>query len=188
MDMQGGRTCALVAERVEDAHVLRCRHRDVEGDDRLRPPVSAEVHTRAWMCAAEHRREVGVDHLAVQPEGLSAGAVPASRQLTASGVVLDLLLCDGLAEVPHRLLDAGELADGDHRENPCCTSSSVGAKRLPSAYIFAVERRRHRRCNCLWFRVDVACARGREGGDKRCGAGAFVGGREKMAGWWQTEG
>src|SRR5487761_235539 len=93
------------------------------------------------MCAAEHRREIGVDHLTVQPEGLGSGAVPASRRLTASGVVLDPLVGDGLAEIPHRLLDAGELADGDHRENPCCTSSSVGAKCLQSAYIFAVQQR-----------------------------------------------
>ena len=61
-------------------------------------------------------------------------------ELTASGVVLDLLVGNRFAEIPHRLFDAGELADGDHRENPCCTSSSVRAKRLQSAYIFAVHR------------------------------------------------
>ena len=135
VDAQDGGAGALVAERIEDAHVLRCRHRDVERDDRLCAPVPAEVRAGARMCAGEHRREVGVDHLAVQPECLSAGAVPASRRLTASGVVLELLMGDGFAEIPHRLLDAGELADGDHRENPYCTSSSVGAKRLQSAYI-----------------------------------------------------
>ena len=118
MDAQDGGARVLVAERVQDAHVLRCGHRDVERDDRLRPPVFAEILARAWMCAGEHRREVGVDHLAAQPERLSAGAVPASRRLTASGVVLELLLRDRFAEIPHRLLDAGELADGDHRENP----------------------------------------------------------------------
>ena len=119
VDAQDGCARALVAERIEDAHVLRCGHRDVERDDRLRPPVFTEIFTRAWMCAAEHRREVGVDHLAAQTEGFSAGAVPASRRLTASGVVLDLLVGNRLAQIPHRLLDAGELPDRDHRENPC---------------------------------------------------------------------
>jgi hypothetical protein len=35
--------------------------------------------------------------------------------------------------------------------------------------------------------VDDASARGREGGDKRCDAGAFVGSGEEIAGWWKTE-
>ena len=118
VDAQDRGARALVTERVQDAHVLGCGHGDVEGDDRLRPPVFAEVLTGAWMCAGEHRREVGVDHLAAQPERLRAGAGPASRRLAASGVVLELLVRDRLAQVSHRLLDAGELADGDHREKP----------------------------------------------------------------------
>ena len=60
-------------------------------------------------------------------------------ELTVSGIVLELMLRDGLAQIPHRLLDARELADGDHREDPCCTSSSVRGKRLQSAYIFASQ-------------------------------------------------
>ncbi len=96
----------------------------------------AEVLTRARVRAGEHRREVGVSHLAAQSERLRAEAGPASWGLAAGGVVLELLLCDRVAQVPHRLLDTGELTDRDHRGNPSCMSFSVGRKRLQSAYFF----------------------------------------------------
>ena len=96
----------------------------------------AELLTRARMCAGEHRGEVGVGHLAAQTQHFRTGSVPSSWQLAAGGVVLELLLRDRLAQVPHRLLDAGELADRDHRGNPSCTRFSVGRKRLQSAYFF----------------------------------------------------
>ncbi len=136
VDAQDGRPGALVTERVEDAHVLGCGYGHVEGDDRLPSPVLAELLARARICAAEYRGEVGVDHLAAQTQHFSAGSSPASRQLTAGGVVLELLLRNRLAQVPHRLLDAGELADGDHRGDPSCTGLSVRRKRLQSAYFF----------------------------------------------------
>ncbi len=136
VDAQDGGPRALVTERVEDAHVLGCGHRHVEGDDRLPSPVFAELLTRARMCAGEHRSEVGVGHLAAQSQRFRTGPVPASWQLAAGGVVLELLLRNRLAQVPHRLLDAGELADRDHRGNPSCTGFSVGRKRLQSAYFF----------------------------------------------------
>ena len=69
----------------------------------------------------------------------SAPAPPASRQLTASGVVLELLVGHGLAQVANRLLDAGEFADRDHRAE---SVFRAGEGEMPtSAYSFAVPHK-----------------------------------------------
>ncbi len=114
VDAQDGRASVVVAERVEDAHVLGCGHGDVEGDHVLARPVASQILRGGRVLAAQDRGEVGVGHLAAQPKRLRPEAPPAARQLATGGVVLELLIGHGLAQVANRLLDAGEFADGDH--------------------------------------------------------------------------
>ena len=114
MDAQDGCASVVVSERVEDAHVLGCRHGDVERDHVLARPVASEVLRGGRVLATEDSGEIGVGHLAAQPKGLRPGSMPAARRLATGGVVLELLIGHGLAQVADRLLDAGEFADGDH--------------------------------------------------------------------------
>ena len=114
VDAQDGRASAVVAERVEDAHVLGCGHGDVEGDHVLARPVASQILRGGRVLAAQDRGEVGVGDLAAQTERLRPETPPAARQLATGGVVLELLIGHGLAQVANRLLDAGEFADGDH--------------------------------------------------------------------------
>ena len=106
---------------------------------RRRPSVSASVcrapHPCVDVCRPAPRRSRCRSPRRADPT-LPHRARSTSRQLTASGVVLELLLRYRLAQIPHRLLDAGELADRDHRGNTSCTSFSVGRERLQSAYFF----------------------------------------------------
>ena len=107
---------------------------------RRRPSASASVGRGPHPCADAVPASTAAKSVSVtsprRPERLRTGPGPASRQLAASGVVLELLLRDRLAQVAHRLLDAGELADGDHRGNPSCTGFSVGRKRLQQRLLF----------------------------------------------------
>ena len=114
VDAQDGRASVVVAERVEDAHVLGCGHGDIEGDHVLARPVAAQILRSGRVLPAQDRGEVGVGDLAAKAERLCPGPPPPARRLATGGVVLELLIGHGLAKVANRLLDAGEFADGDH--------------------------------------------------------------------------
>ncbi len=114
VDAQDGRASVVVAERVEDAHVFGCGHRDVEGDHVLARPVASQILRGGRVLAAQDRGEIGVGHIAAQSKRLRPEAPPAARRLATGGVVLELLISHCLAQVANRLLDAGEFADGDH--------------------------------------------------------------------------